>query len=70
MPNDAVNKLWECITMIEAQEHLNQLKAAEYNSYKQKDKVQYHKWVFEKAFPNQEKKTVVTHADLMKALKR
>ena len=56
--------------MIEAQDHLKQLKAAEYNNYKPKDKSQYHKYVFDRAYPNQEKKIVNTHEDLMKALRR
>jgi hypothetical protein len=71
MSNDAVNKLWECITMIEAQDHLNKLKVTDYdNKMKDKDRNKYHKSIYEKAFPNQEKNIVVTHADLMKALRR
>ena len=70
MPNDVVNKLWECITVIEAQNHLQTLQAADWHKQSDKNRKKIHKDLFNSAYPFQEKKTVNTHEDLMKALRR
>jgi hypothetical protein len=68
LPIPAINRLWDCIDILEAQKHLSELKASDYPNYKAKDRSKYHKWVFEKAFPQKEKKTVVTQQDLNRVL--
>ena len=66
---DAIETLWECITMIEAQNQLNNLSVADWPNQKPETRKQIHKELFDKAYPS-EKKTplIVTQADLNRIL--
>lgn len=73
--NDALNLgtdvfmgLWDSITILEAQDQLSKLKASDYPNWKPKDRKQYHKWVYDRAFPAKEKVLVVTQNDLNRVL--
>lgn len=69
MPTGLVESLWECITMIEAQDQLNNLSVADWPNQKPDSRKKIHKDLFKKAFPKEEKgPVVVTQDDLNKIL--
>lgn len=65
----AVSQLWECITMIEAQDQLNKLSAADWPNLASENRQSIHKDLFNKAFQKDEQKvTVVTQSELNRIL--
>lgn len=71
LPNDAVEKLWECITMIEAQEQLKEFVAFDWPNMKKAQRTKLHKDLYNQAYPNQlKKKNYITIEDLGKVLGR
>jgi hypothetical protein len=71
LPNDAVEKLWECITMIEAQEQLKTFVASDWSNMKKNQRTKLHKDLYNQAYPSQlKKKNYITPEDLAKVLGR
>lgn len=71
LPNDAVEKLWECITMIEAQEQLKQFVVSDWSSMKKGQRSKLHKDLYNQAYPDKlKKKNYITIEDLGKVLGR
>lgn len=70
LPVPAVDSLWECITMIEAQTQLNNLTVATFSKKKDSDRSKIHKEILYKAYPDlaEKKVSVVTQSDLNRVL--
>ena len=67
MENDRVMSLWDCITIIEAQEQLKMLSALDWPNMKKSQRTNFHKELFKKAYPSEiRKKNYVSIDDLKK----
>ncbi len=51
LPNEGVDKLWECITMIEAQEQLKAFQVQDWPNMKKQTRAKTHRDLFKKAYP-------------------
>ena len=65
-----VIRLWDCITVIEAQEQLKRLQASDWHRMKKTNRDKIHKDLFDKAYPKQNKvkTTSVSQKDINKIL--
>lgn len=70
LPFDAVNKLWECITMIEAQEQLKRFTEHDYPNLKTDKRKKLHGELHKIAYPKVKKTKVnnVNQNDINKIL--
>jgi hypothetical protein len=68
-PDGALNKMWECITMIEAQEQLKLLSALDWPNMKKPQRTKYHKEIYSQAFPDAMRtKKYISPKDLLRVL--
>jgi hypothetical protein len=71
MPDNLVGSLWECITMIEAQEMLKSFKVMDWPNQKKNKRGEIHKDLFKKAYPSSiNKKKSIKPEDLQRLLGR
>lgn len=66
--HSALLKLWECITMIEAQEQLKNLSALDWPNMKKESRNKMHRDLMKKAYPFSKQKKSITASDLAKML--
>ena len=63
--------MWECITMIEAQEQLKELTSKDWPNMKKATREKFHKELYSKAYPKEMRtKKYITVQDLQKVLGR
>ena len=68
-PAKALDKMWEAITMIEAQDQLKTLTALDWPNMKKAQKTKYHKELHTQAFPQfTRSKKYITPKDLQRVL--
>ncbi len=71
MESQKVDGLWECITMIEAQEQLKAFTVQDWSHMKKAQRTKLHKELFKKAYPSEiRQKNYITIDDLSKVLGR
>lgn len=71
MPDSLVGSLWECITMIEAQEMLKSFKVMDWPQQKKAKRTDIHKELFLQAYPKSiNKRKSIKQEDLQRILGR
>lgn len=66
-----VQSLWECITMIEAQEQLKAFTVQDWSHMKKAQRTKLHKDLFKQAYPSEiRKKNYISPEELLKVLGR
>lgn len=68
MQDDQVQSLWECITMIEAQEQLKMMTCLDWPNLKKAQRQNLHKDLFAKAYPDSIRKKNYVSIDDLKRL--
>lgn len=69
LPKRTLNVMWECITIIEAQEQLKQLTVSDWANMKKNQREKLHKELYRQAFPSELKpKNYVSLSDIQKVL--
>jgi len=68
MQDERVQSLWDCITMIEAQEQLKTMTALDWPNLKKNQRQELHKGLFKKAYPDSLRKKNYISVDDLKRL--
>lgn len=68
MQDDRVQSLWECITMIEAQEQLKMMNSLDWPNLKKEQRKNLHKDLYKQAYPDALKKKNYVSIDDLKRL--
>lgn len=71
LPQRQLNAMWECISILEAQEQLNKMSLMDWPNLKKDKRAKVHKELFKKAYPSEiRKKNYISAEDLAKVLGR